>query len=115
MKNIFLAITGFTDIFVTFCSTTGKRRFDSLRIHSLYDLSMRNRWFWETMSYSEINNQELYFHNLTLENMNNNFAEHNEGDDLFYEAELVPFNDTHDCLRLLQTSEVNNPTCIYCN
>ena len=67
------------------------------------------------MSYSEINNQELYFHNLTLENMNSNFAEHNEGDDLFYEAELVPFNDTHDCLRLLQTSEVNNPTCISCH
>ena len=59
------------------------------------------------MSYSEINNQELYYENLTYENMNNNLTMDNEEDDLFYEAELVPFNDTHDCLRLLKSSEVS--------
>ena len=62
------------------------------------------------MSYSEINNQEPYYENLAYENMNNNLTMDDEEDDLFYEAELVPFNDTHDCLRLLKSSEVSNRT-----
>ena len=66
------------------------------------------------MSYSKINNQELYYENkyenFTYENMSNNLYEDNEQDDLFYEGELVPYNETHDCLRLLQTSEVSNLT-----
>ena len=106
------------DTFVFFCRVyiTRRRHFDSFCIHLFVKFNIGNH-FLEEMSYTEINNQERYFENLTLgnTNMNNDFTELGGEDDLFYEAELVAFNDTHDCIRLLQASEVRKflyATCI---
>ena len=60
------------------------------------------------MSYTNINNVE-YYDNVTydgLEMEKYSYSAYNDNDDFTYDAELVPFNDTHDCIRLLDNSEV---------
>ena len=58
------------------------------------------------MSY--INNED-YYDNTTygrIEMEKGPFSTFNENDDFIYDAELVPFNDTHDCIRLLENFKV---------
>jgi hypothetical protein len=60
------------------------------------------------MSYTNINNVD-YYENLTYgstEMDEDPFSMYNETDDFIYDAELVPFNETHDCIRLVANSQV---------
>ena len=60
------------------------------------------------MSYTNINSVE-YYDNITYGGTETDkypYSMYNENDDFLYDAELVPFNDTHDCIRLLDNTEV---------
>ena len=71
----------------------------------------------KNMSYTNINNVE-YYDNVTYDGSDlesdlylpdlekYSYSAYNDNDEFTYDAELVPFNDTHDCIRLLDNSEV---------
>ena len=50
-----------------------------------------------------------YYENLTYSSTEMDkdpVSMYNETDDVMYDAVVVPFNETHDCIRLLENSEV---------
>ena len=61
----------------------------------------------KAMSDTNINNLQDYENFTYPTTMNNDpTSTYSEEDDYFYDAEIIPYNDTHYCLNLLENSEV---------